>query len=197
MVGKYGALFRRPDYLAYILAIAFVFSGLMAFTAVGPFLFITNLGLSPDRFGLLSLFNVLGFMVGSLIAGQISHRFGAARMVRAGIVLVLVGGAAMTGLAFAGQFSVAVIIGPMMVFLCGMGIVMPNAMAGALAPFPKAAGAASAMLGFVQMTAAAAASQAAGWLPRSDQFPLALFILCLGIAAWAAVVFLLPAPMEE
>jgi len=197
MAGTYGALLRRADYLAYILAIAFVFSGLMAFTAVGPFLFIENLGLSPDHFGLLSLFNVGGFMVGSLIAGKISHRYGHGRMVRAGIILVLIGGGGMTGFAMAGQFSVAVIIGPMMVFLSGMGIVMPNAMAGALAPFPKAAGAASAMLGFVQMSVASVFAQAAGWLPRGDQLPLAITILCLGVAAWAAAVFLLPSAMEE
>ena len=39
----------------------------------------------------------------------------------------------------------------------GMGFVFPNCQAGAVAPFPERAGAASAMSGFLQMSVAAAA----------------------------------------
>jgi len=39
----------------------------------------------------------------------------------------------------------------MMIYVAGMGLVLPNAFTGALAPFPRIAGAASALMGFAQM----------------------------------------------
>jgi len=44
------------------------------------------------------------------------------------------------------------VLGPMIVYMAGVGLTMPQSMAGALTPFPERAGAASSLLGFVQMT---------------------------------------------
>ena len=50
-----------------------------------------------------------------------------------------------------GHVSAAAIIGPSMVLLVALGITLPNSTAGALQHFPHIAGAASALLGFLQM----------------------------------------------
>jgi DHA1 family bicyclomycin/chloramphenicol resistance-like MFS transporter len=197
----YARLLGRADFLGYLSVVAFVFSGLMAFTAVSPFLFIGGMGMSPDTFGLLSLFNVAGFVLGSFAAARLSGRFGAELMVKAGLLLVLIGGGAMTGLALGGAWSIAAIIGPMMIFLAGMGIVMPNAMAGAMAPYPESTGAASALLGFFQMGGASLVSMFAGRLPRENQFPqqlpMALAIGGLGLAAFLAFAFFMRRRLNE
>ena len=57
-----------------------------------------------------------------------------------------------TGASTFGPFGLAT---PMTLVSCAAGLIMPNAMAGAAAPFPKMAGAASALLGFFQMGFAA------------------------------------------
>jgi DHA1 family bicyclomycin/chloramphenicol resistance-like MFS transporter len=108
-------------------------------------------------------------------------------MVMAGNLLALAGGAAMAAIALTGHLGVAAVIGPMMVYLAGMGLVMPNAMAGAMGPFPSVAGTASALLGFCQMAVAAAASLAVGWMSQSSQLPLALVVT--GAAALATAAF--------
>ena len=41
---------------------------------------------------------------------------------------------------------------PMMFYMFGVGLVMPQSMASALQPFPERAGAASSLVGFAQMT---------------------------------------------
>ena len=41
---------------------------------------------------------------------------------------------------------------PMAVFLAGLGMVLPQGIAGAMTPFPERAGAASSLFGFVQQT---------------------------------------------
>ncbi len=188
MARSYMKLVTSPVYMGYALSVAFVFAGLMAYTAVAPFVFIDLLAIPPDTFGLLSLFNVLGFLGGSITAGRLTMKLGPARMVLIGIGLAAVGGTAMSLIALAGHLSVAAVIGPMIFFMAGMGIVFPNALAGAMAPFPYTAGAASALVGFLQMSVAAAAAAFAGRLPIDSQTPMALVIA--GAVALALIAFL-------
>ena len=53
-------------------------------------------------------------------------------------------GGAGAGTGLAGFFDIWLITVSMVIFLWGLGTVMPNAMAGAIGPFPRMAGAASA-----------------------------------------------------
>lgn len=185
-------LLRSREFLGCMLSVAFIFAGLMAYTASAAFLFVDTLGLSPERFGVLAVFNVIGFLAGTLSAGRWTLRVGIASMVMAGTLLALTGGVAMAVIALTGHLGVAAILGPMMVYLAGMGLVMPNAIAGAMAPFPKVAGTASALLGFCQMAIAAAASLAVGWMPQHSQLPLAVVVTAtaaLATTAFTALVW--------
>jgi DHA1 family bicyclomycin/chloramphenicol resistance-like MFS transporter len=186
MAISYLTLLSLRAYHGYTLAVAFVFAGLMAFTAGAPFVFIDVLGLSPERFGMLSLFTVTGFLAGSIAAGRGAVRFGVDRLLQVGVSLCLAGGGAMTALALLGYVGILPILVPMMVFTAGMGIVLPTGMAGAMAPFPTIAGAASALLGFVQMLVATAASVVVGLLEQTSQLPMAAVIAATAMAAFIA-----------
>ncbi len=194
MARSYGVLLGSRAYLGYILSATFVFAGLMAFTAGSPFVFIDLMGLSPDRFGMLSVFNVAGFLAGSLAAGRLTARVGIDRMLLVGVGLSVVGGAAMAAFALAGVLTITAIIGPMTVFLAGMGVVLPTGIAGAMGPFPRIAGAASALFGFVQMTVAGLASLAVGLSAVDSQLPMAVVVAAMGAAAFVAVVTLVRPP---
>ena len=185
-------LLRSREFLGYMLSVAFIFAGLMAYTASSAFLFIDALGLSPERFGVLAVFNVVGFLAGTLAAGRWTLRFGIAPLVMAGALVALTGGVAMVVIAMTGHLGVVAIIGPMMVYLAGMGLVMPNAIAGAMGPFPQVAGTASALLGFCQMATAAAATLTVGWMSQRTQLPLAVVVTAaaaLAATAFAALVW--------
>jgi MFS transporter, DHA1 family, multidrug resistance protein len=184
-------------YVGFTLAVAFVFAGLMAFAAGGPFVFIELLGLSPDHYGMLAVFTVVGYLAGSLGAGRLSRRMRLERLVGIGIAGVLAGGGSMLLLAWAQAPSVVAVIAPMALFTAGMGIVLPAGIAGAMAPFPDIAGAASALLGFVQMLTAGAASLATGLLPHGSALPMAAVIAggaALAALAFTALVLPRPAP---
>lgn len=187
---NYRMLLGSAEYLGYAFSVAFVFAGLMAYIATSPFLFIDTFGLSPDQYGLLAMFNVTGFLAGNLTSGRFTVQVGVERMVLLGVSLSLAGGLAMVATALLGGTGVFAVIFPMILFLAGMGLVFPNAMAGALGPFPKAAGAASALLGFFQMTAAAVSSAAAGLIVHTTQLPMALSITAVSAAAFLAFVTL-------
>lgn len=170
-------------YVGYTLAVACVFAGLMAFAAGGPFVFIEQLGLSPERYGMLAVFTVAGYLIGSVSAGRLARRMPLERLVAIGIALALAGGGAMLLLAWAAPPSVIYAIAPMAVFTAGIGVVLPLGMAGAMAHFPRIAGAASALLGFVQMMIAGLAALAVGLLPAVSALPMAAVIAACALLA--------------
>lgn len=184
LMRTYRILLADRVFLGYALAVGFIFAGLMTYTALSPFVFIRLLGIAPHHYGLLAGINVVGFLAGSLAAGRLTTRLGTSHMVFVGTLFGFVGGASMVVLALLGRFDVYVILGPMALFLAGMGITFPNGMAGAMAPYPRAAGAASALVGFLQMAVAGAVSGAAGLLPLTSQMPMALVISGAGAAAF-------------
>ena len=66
----------------------------------------------------------------SLLAGRLAGRLKIVPAVRAGTAIMAVGTLMMGALALGGIFSVAAILGPMMVLAAGIGIILPYGMAG-------------------------------------------------------------------
>jgi MFS transporter, DHA1 family, multidrug resistance protein len=191
-------LLRDRRYVGYTLVVAFVFAGLMAFAAGGPFVFIELLNMRPDHYGMLSIFTVAGFLVGSLAAGRLAARLPADRLILLGVGVTLLGGALLAALVAFAPLSITNIVAPMTVFTAGLGVAMPAGMAGAMAPFPRMAGAASALLGFIQMLVAAIASFAVGVLPHNSALPMSMVIAASAAAALLSFTGLvLPAPHRD
>jgi len=68
------------------------------------------------------------------------------------------------------------------IYLAGLGMVLPQSIAGALTPFPERAGAASSLFGFVQQTLAAISGAGVGLLLGHDAWPLAAAVAFFGAA---------------
>lgn len=179
-------------YVGNTLAVAFIFAGLMAFAAGGPFVFIDLLGLSPQHYGMLAVFTVTGYLTGTLLAGRLAGRLALDRLTLLGLAVAAVGGFAMLLAAGVTEPSVVAVVAPMALFAAGLGIVLPTGIAAAMAPFPTIAGSASALLGFIQMLVAAGASAAVGLLPHNSAVPMAAVIA--GGAALALLAFILLVP---
>lgn len=147
-------------YVGHVLCCAFAYSGIFAFISGSSFVLQQAVGLGPIAYGLCFAGAVIGYMIGTVTAGRLSRRLGIERLIAMGAVTAVAGGLLLAGLAMAdaaeGPLAGALaIVGPMLVYMIGVGLVLPNAIAGAVGPFPRAAGAASALLGFTQMTVAA------------------------------------------
>lgn len=83
-----------------------------------------------------------------------------------------------------GPGSALEIMLPMTLYTMGVGLVMPQSMAGAMTPFPERAGAASSLLGLIQMTMAALVGTLLGqMLDWGSALPLPALILVLGGSA--------------
>lgn len=191
---NWAALIRHRLYIGYVLTIGTVFAGLFSFISGSSFVLIDFLGVEPASFGFYFAVIVGGYIAGSLTSGRLSARLGIPALALTGAILTAAAGAAMLGLALLDVRSVAAVIAPQTLYMVGVGMVIPNAMAGAVGPFPRMAGAASALLGFVQMTLGAGAGAVVGELLTSSALPMAAAVALGGMGALASVVFLvLPA----
>lgn len=188
LAANYLSLVRHRGYVGYALIVASVYSGIFAFISGSPHLFIDALGLSPDRYGMCFAAVVIGYMAGTFGAGRLTLRLGIDRMIAIGAVLALAGGLAMALFAVAGWLSVATVVAPFSLFMAGAGVILPNALAGGVGPFPTMAGAASALMGFVQMAVAAAVGIAVARFADGTAAPMAVAVLA--VAAAAGVAFL-------
>src|SRR5256884_915847 len=100
-----------------------------------------------------------------------------------GTVIGAAAGVVMAALAWAGLASVATVIAPMFCYAFGLGWVLPNAMAGAIGPFPRMAGLAAAGAGFVQLTGSALYAIAVSHTYDGTLRPMTTAVATAGIAA--------------
>lgn len=154
ILNDYRALLKDSKFLGYTLACTFSYSGLICFLSVSAFVIIEYFGVPVKSFGLLFVFVVAGYLSGTLIGGRLSDHMGYRKLVGLGSMVCLVAGVVMLLLAEFYPVHVTIIVLPMMLFMVGVGLVMPHAMAGALAHYPHMAGSASGLFGFFQMTIA-------------------------------------------
>ncbi|MCB1856963.1 MAG: multidrug effflux MFS transporter [Gammaproteobacteria bacterium] len=181
LLSGYRRLLKHPTWRWYTLCCAFSFSGLFSFLSGSAFVIINYYGYREEQFGLLFALVVIGYMCGTLIAGRLVRTQGIDRLLGSGAMIAAVSGAVMAILAVAEVHSVWAVIVPQTLYMLGTGIVMPQSMAGALVPFPRMAGTASALLGFVQMGLAALIGIVVGHYHDGGPLSMSLAIGIMGL----------------
>jgi MFS transporter, DHA1 family, multidrug resistance protein len=189
MAKSYRLVGRNPAYLAYLGLAASSYAGLFAWISGASFVLQNLYGLSPFAFGFAFAFGSIGYMTGSTLSARLSHRFGLDGVLGIGGGAVAVGGLAMVASVAIGLTSAASLVAPVAIYLAGLGMVLPQSIAGAMTPFPERAGAASSLLGFVQQSVAALFGAVVGLLLGKTAWPLAAGVAlagCVTLLLWAA-----------
>lgn len=186
MLTTYAMLIANRRYLGYALSATFAYSGIFCFISGSAFVLVDMLGLAPDVYGYCFAAIVVGYIVGAVLAGKLTHRIETRRLIAAGGAVSIAGGLLLLGLAFAGFADVASIVLPTALYMVGTGLVMPHSLAGAIGPYPRAAGAAAALVGFSQMTIAALIGAGIGHAADGTQMPMVIALAGASIAGPAA-----------
>ena len=160
LMHEWRALIGNAKFHGYVLCGALGSAPFFTFLGGGPHVVVTLMGRSSAEFGLWFALTSLGYMSGNFTASRLSQRLGVDAMIMAGIVFELIG-AALTALLVATMPDAgpAIIFVPQLVISFGNGLLLPNAIAGAISIRPQAAGAAAGMTGFTQMAIGAASTQ--------------------------------------
>jgi len=180
---------RNPTFRAYSALSATSYGGLFTFLAASSFVLIQVLQLSTAHYGLLMFSMSLVYMLGTFLCRRMLPILGVRRSVAVACAVTLASGVLMAGFALTGLSTgptgVWFIMGPQYLFMLAHGVHQPCGQSGAVGPFPQAAGAASALNGFVMMVAAFVMG---GWL--GTHMDGTVFPLTNGILFWSVLIAL-------
>ncbi len=185
----------NPTFLAYSALSAASYGGLFTFLASSSFVFIQVLHFSKTHYGLLMFSMSFSYMLGTFMCRRLLPRLGVRRTVAVASGMTLGSGTLLGVLALAGVSSGPyggwAIMLPYYVFMLAHGVHQPCGQSGAVGPFPQAAGAASALNGFVMMLAAFGMGAWLGTRMDGTVFPLTngvwFWSVLIALAGWTLV----------
>jgi len=151
----YANLLRDVRFMRPATVVACVTGALYGFFAAAPSVLIGALGLSSLQLGFFFAATVPVVFAAGLLVPKLSGRWGPQKTLQLGLLLSLAGGVLICVVAAYAPTDLAAFTAALCVFLFGMGMANPLGTALSLSPFAAQAGAASAMLGFMQMSGAA------------------------------------------
>ena len=164
LLRTWASIMRNRTFWAFAILATTSYAGLFTFLAASSFVFIQVLGLTKTHYGLLMFSMALSYISGTFVCRRLLVQFGVRRTVAIGGAITLAAGTSMGVMGLMGIQNVWAIMVPFYVFMLGHGIHQPCGQSGAVSPFPKSAGAASALSGFLMMVAAFGMG---GWLGKS------------------------------
>jgi DHA1 family bicyclomycin/chloramphenicol resistance-like MFS transporter len=195
-IDGFRVLLRERRFVGLMIAATCASSGFNVFFSGGPILLIQVMGVAAELFGWFTLAWAGNFVVGSLVSSRLQGRVNSLLLIPVGQGILTLGAVAMMATALLGFITPLALIVPLILMGWGNGLNMPNAMANALASVPaNRVGAASALMGFVQMIAAALLTLLIGYLPHTTQLNIGLGVAVTGIAGlagWWTLVRRLP-----
>jgi DHA1 family bicyclomycin/chloramphenicol resistance-like MFS transporter len=184
------ALLGNAKFLGYVLAAALGSAPFFTFLGGGPYIVVTMMGRPSIEFGFWFALTSLGYMAGNFSVSRLAHRLGVDAMIMAGIGIEIAG--AVLGLALLTIFpnaGPAVIFVPQAIIAFGNGLMLPNSIAAAVSIRPQAAGTASGITGFTQMSLGAASTQMASIVMSHVATPMPMAWMLTAWAILAAVVY--------
>ena len=183
---SFASLSHHRSFRTYAGLSALAYSGLFAFISGSSFVLQGYYGLGEVAFGFSFSFSfgVLGFITGTLLARRLAGTRGLDGTIQVGVACLASGGLLMMACVALGLFGPFGVIVPMALYGVGVGLTMPQALAAAMQPFPDRAGAASSLVGVVQMSLAAGVGAVLGLVLEGRARPLPIAVATLGIAAF-------------
>jgi DHA1 family bicyclomycin/chloramphenicol resistance-like MFS transporter len=180
-----------PTFRAWALLSACTYGGLFCMLAGSSFVFIGMLGVGRFAFGLILASISLAYIAGTFLCRRLLLRHGLRGAVKRAAWFSLAGGAGMALLSLAGVQAVWALLLPQIVYSIGHGVHQPCSQAGAVGPFPKKAGTAASLSGFMMTLTAFGVSVWIGRTLSDTVYPLTLtlgaFSVALAVIAWTLV----------
>ncbi len=188
IVTTYAGLLRDPRFLAPVIGGGLLWSTMFLYIGGAPFLYMELNGVSPSAFGLYFGANAAGMIGVAQVNARLLNRRSPGRLLRIGGAVVFAAGLALLVALATGRGGLPAVAIPIFFMLAALGFVGGNASSAALAPFPQAAGSASALMGTVQFGVGAIAGAVAAALFNGTGLPLGIMIAAVAAGGWYVVV---------
>jgi DHA1 family bicyclomycin/chloramphenicol resistance-like MFS transporter len=187
---RFGHLTRQRAFAGYALTTACCSGILFAYISGSPFVFIQLFGVSPQQFGLYFGANAIGLFAAAQLNHALLRRYSPRQVLSGALAMNLAAAVLLAAVALAGVGGLALFYPLLFVCVATLGLLLPNAVAAAMAPFPEMAGSASALLGMLQYAVGAATGALVGLWHDGTALPMAAVVALAAGAGALALAFL-------
>jgi len=181
MLGTFALLFKSKAFSGYAFCVSFVSVVFFSFISAAPEIMISVLKRPPTEYGYYFIMIPLGFMTGNYVARHYGKVFDIDRMISIGATIGVGGICLAIILQLLGFHQPLALFAPVSLAVFGNGITLPNAQAAAINEFPRYAGSASGLTGFLQMFFSAIAAQSVAIIFNGTVYPLLLLMLTASV----------------
>lgn len=183
----YKTLLKMPLFWLFTMAASLSSAIFFAFLGGGPAVSSVFFGQTPFEYGLYFSLCAIGYAVGNGLSGRLSEQVGVEGMMSAGAVIGFIGPALSLSLFMLSTEPASwMLFFPMTLVGIGNGMTLPNVTSATISIKPEAAGAASGLLGALQIGVGGVASVAGALAAGETGSPFALCTL-IGIIALVAL----------
>jgi DHA1 family bicyclomycin/chloramphenicol resistance-like MFS transporter len=186
----FAAILSERRFVAPFLLILCSHIGILAWVSNSAFTLVSGLGVAVTAYSLMFATVMLGQISGAWASRRLVLRLGIGKLLRSGAALMLFAGVSAAAMAWAGIAHWIAVVLPFCAFLFGTALIVPNATASALSPFPAVAGSASSLIGAIGFTAGALVSAALGAAFDGTARPMTTVAALAGFGAFLFERFL-------
>ncbi|SDQ16600.1 MFS transporter, DHA1 family, bicyclomycin/chloramphenicol resistance protein [Pseudomonas sp. UC 17F4] len=179
---QYGRLFKDRIFLGHALTGGIAIAGMFAYIAGSPFVFIKLYGVPAEHYGWLFGSNAAGFILVAQVNARLLAKRGPAFLLARAVWVYLAAGLTLLGISALHPAALWPLLIPLFICIASLGCIIPNASACAMSGQGARAGSASALLGCLQFSVAAAAAALVGVLHDGSAVPMAIVISLCGLA---------------
>lgn len=179
---------RVPQFYTYAFAGAIASSGLYAYIAGSPFVFMELYHVSDKQYGWIFAFIAMGLITASQVNTLLLRKYSSEQIIRVTLFCQCLAGLSLvlgTWFHLLGLFSTIFLI---WVFLSTQGFAFPNSSALCLAPFSKNAGTASALMGAIQLGIGAVSTALVSILANGTAMPMAGVMCVCAVSSFVVLL---------
>ena len=180
----FALLARDPHFMGLTGVMSFGVGAFFIYLSNSSFVLINHYGLTPRQYSLAFAVNAASFIGASQLAGRLAHRYGNQRVVSVSVAGFALTMCAASALNLAGIDSLAVMIVMLMVGFGFLGLVVPATGVMALDHHGEIAGAASALMGTLQMVSGALVIALMGLFVDGTARPMLAGIAGVALLTW-------------
>jgi DHA1 family bicyclomycin/chloramphenicol resistance-like MFS transporter len=179
---------KVPQFYTYAFAGAIASSGLYAYIAGSPFVFMDLYQVSEKQYGWIFAFVAMGLIGASQVNTILLRKYSSEQIIRVTLFCQSLAGLALvlgTWFHLLGLFSTIFLI---WIFLSTQGFPFPNSSALCLAPFSKNAGTASALMGAIQLGFGAISTALVSIFNNGTPMPMAAVMCVCAISSFVVLL---------
>jgi Bcr/CflA subfamily drug resistance transporter len=190
LLGQYKIIIRDKKFLTMSLSLALSYSMIILFNVLGPFILQKGLGYSAVGFGHIAFFMGFACLIGSVSNRYLISKKPVQKLIKySELSITLISLIALIVFIYLGKSNLMLVIIPTFLIILCVGIIFPNFSGICLSQFPKMAGAASAVLGVINILGTTISSVVASMFHTTEPWPLFGLYFIFGLILMAICFF--------